>query len=452
MVMGWMLVSAAWAADLSSDISLARWTLAEQTPAGMRGVQRDTPGAGRVGLGVGYVDTPLARITDTGNREILIAHRQTAEATVRLQLSEGASLSMFLPAVRQWGSSSTTEPPTPQALGDPGVDLQLRALDEENATFSVWAGIRPPMGTRNAWAGEGSSRLSLGGIARLSTAQLRWTVDAAMTVRPGTPDLNDVVPGSEAHLNVGGWAPLPGERVALTAAVLARLTGSSVWLQQAPLPVEALGGAQLSMPSGVRLDLTAGKGLTAGVGTSAFRFMLGASWGWGGTPEAPSPTPTPAVTQPAPAQATAEPIIVLVDQGVRLTPDRLVLEDEDVFFERGSATLLPKAGEAIRLVADTLAAHPEIASMVVEGHASAEGAQDANLLLSEQRARAVYGALVSAGVSPKRLSYRGMGEQEADPLDPERARRVTFFVTYRPDEPEAPAPVLSPDFFEEDAP
>lgn len=443
------------AADLSSDIELTRWTLAEHTPVGMRGVQRGAPGSGRLGLGAGYADTPLSLITDTGNREILIAHRQTAEAAARLQLSEGASINLFLPAMRQWGSSSTAEPPTPAALGDPGLDLQLRALDEERVIFSVWAGIRAPLGTREAWAGEGSSRLSAGLLARISTEPVLWTIDAGMTARPGTPDLNDVVPGSEAHLNLGAWAPLPVEHLALTAAVLSRFTGASTWLQQAPVPVEALAGAQLSLPAGLRLDLSIGHGLTAGVGTSAFRMMAGASWGWAGTPTNAAP-PQVITAPPAPPPPTApapEPIIVLVDRGVRLTADRLVLEDTSVFFARGSAALLPHTDDAIALLAETLAIHPEIASMVIEGHASAEGAQETNQRLSEQRAQAVYRALVSAGVSAKQLSYRGMGEQEADPLDPEQARRVTFFITYHPQQP-APAaePMLSPELFEEDVP
>ena len=48
--------------------------------------------------------------------------------------------------------------------------------------------------------------------------------------------------------------------------------------------------------------------------------------------------------------------------------------------------------------------------MLIEGHASEEGDFSTNFDLSNQRARAVFRAVVQAGVHPYRLSYRGMGE------------------------------------------
>jgi len=55
---------------------------------------------------------------------------------------------------------------------------------------------------------------------------------------------------------------------------------------------------------------------------------------------------------------------------------------------------------------------PELANFrfVVEGHASAEGADYANFLLSQRRANAIFGFLTSRGVSSQRLLSVGHGE------------------------------------------
>ncbi|MDF1861305.1 MAG: OmpA family protein [Verrucomicrobiales bacterium] len=50
---------------------------------------------------------------------------------------------------------------------------------------------------------------------------------------------------------------------------------------------------------------------------------------------------------------------------------------------------------------------------VVEGHASADGSDYANLVLSQKRANAIYDFLISRGVSPQRLLAVGHGEHHA---------------------------------------
>ena len=52
----------------------------------------------------------------------------------------------------------------------------------------------------------------------------------------------------------------------------------------------------------------------------------------------------------------------------------------------------------------------QIGHLVIEGHASEEGSYGYNYDLSNLRARAIYRALVEAGVHPDRLSHRGYGE------------------------------------------
>src|SRR6185295_5328001 len=79
--------------------------------------------------------------------------------------------------------------------------------------------------------------------------------------------------------------------------------------------------------------------------------------------------------------------------------------------------------------------HPEIGHVVIEGHASEEGSYEYNYNLSNLRARSIYEELVKAGVHPKRMSTRGMGEVEPVALGSEEERlalnrRVDFHIVY----------------------
>ncbi len=84
------------------------------------------------------------------------------------------------------------------------------------------------------------------------------------------------------------------------------------------------------------------------------------------------------------------------------------------------------------LAAD-LAMCPE-ASVHVEGHTDADGAEDLNLALSVSRAEAVVNALIERGVGIERLYAEGYGESE--PIAPNdtkegkaQNRRIAFTIT-----------------------
>jgi hypothetical protein len=84
-------------------------------------------------------------------------------------------------------------------------------------------------------------------------------------------------------------------------------------------------------------------------------------------------------------------------------------------------------------VASLINADVQIGHIVIEGHASAEGSHDYNYDLSNLRARAIFKALVKAGVHPDRLSHRGYGESlPQNTGDSEEAlaknRRVEFHI------------------------
>lgn len=81
----------------------------------------------------------------------------------------------------------------------------------------------------------------------------------------------------------------------------------------------------------------------------------------------------------------------------------------NIFFETGSALLKDISNREIERLATTLQNKEDI-KIRITGHTDNVGDAAANQKLSENRAKAVYDALVSLGVSPTRLSYAGLGE------------------------------------------
>ncbi len=98
---------------------------------------------------------------------------------------------------------------------------------------------------------------------------------------------------------------------------------------------------------------------------------------------APAPAPAPQAQAPAPTPA----------ERPRALP---------IFFEPWSADVGPQARASLAELAELLKPHPT-ARLVVVGYASPRGSGEANMLLSQLRARTVYDALVEAGVPAARL-------------------------------------------------
>lgn len=77
-------------------------------------------------------------------------------------------------------------------------------------------------------------------------------------------------------------------------------------------------------------------------------------------------------------------------------------------FDVDQATLRPESMGTLNLVADILKNNPEL-RFDIEGHTDNQGPAARNLALSQQRAEAVRGQLVSMGVAAARLSAKGLG-------------------------------------------
>ncbi len=113
-----------------------------------------------------------------------------------------------------------------------------------------------------------------------------------------------------------------------------------------------------------------------------------------------------------------------------------VMETNKVYFETGLANISRESGLTLdKVMAVAGRCDPDLV-FEVGGHTDSTGAREANISLSEARARAVRDYMVSAGFSPSRLTVIGYGPDEAvqsNDTDDGRAknRRIGFKVRER---------------------
>lgn len=88
---------------------------------------------------------------------------------------------------------------------------------------------------------------------------------------------------------------------------------------------------------------------------------------------------------------------------------RTVISLPGVLFEVGKAELAPMATRRLNTVATALKAYPD-REIVIEGYTDAQGSEETNLALSQQRANAVREYLASQGVPRDQLRSEGRGE------------------------------------------
>jgi outer membrane protein OmpA-like peptidoglycan-associated protein len=83
---------------------------------------------------------------------------------------------------------------------------------------------------------------------------------------------------------------------------------------------------------------------------------------------------------------------------------------QGILFATGKAELRPESRPVLKEIAETLKAHADL-RILVEGHTDNVGASAANLALSEARAAAVKGALVSDfAIDASRITTKGFGD------------------------------------------
>lgn len=95
---------------------------------------------------------------------------------------------------------------------------------------------------------------------------------------------------------------------------------------------------------------------------------------------------------------------------------------KNIFFETDSYTLLDQSRVELSKLLSLLKTNTRI-SIEISGHTDNQGGDEYNMILSENRARAVFNYLVENGISENRLSYVGYGfHKPIDTNDTEKGR------------------------------
>jgi OmpA-OmpF porin, OOP family len=91
--------------------------------------------------------------------------------------------------------------------------------------------------------------------------------------------------------------------------------------------------------------------------------------------------------------------------------DKINFAAKNVFYATGSYKLLAKSNKSLNEVAALLKADPTL-MLDVDGHTDAQGSDESNQTLSENRAKSVVDYLVKQGVDASRLKATGYGESK----------------------------------------
>jgi outer membrane protein OmpA-like peptidoglycan-associated protein len=111
-------------------------------------------------------------------------------------------------------------------------------------------------------------------------------------------------------------------------------------------------------------------------------------------------------------ERAAQELDAIPDANVEIEGDTVVVTFAgEVMFDSGSRNLSPGALSRLDAVAATINRYPD-ADVLVKGHTDAQGAEDVNMRLSEDRAVMVKNHLVVKGVDAHRIQTLGFGESQ----------------------------------------
>ncbi len=444
-----VLACAAWADGSSVDVELQRPSFGAATLPGL-----DHPvGEHRtlvVGLLGQYLRDPLVLLVDGDETGAVVAQRHTSVLGAAYDVSPRIELRGALPLSWQWGSEEDQWAADGMGAGDPSIGARFTTLQRGPWSTAFRADALLPLGARDRYLGEGRPRGSLGLLAALDGDRVGVHLDLGTVLRADVETDSDLVLGHEATVGAAlRYATWPGKQDLYLGAV-----GRWPLLPNPDgfVSSELLVGTRVSPSVSMDLDLGVGRGLTPGYGTTEFRGWVGLRWAFRGV-GAPEPEPELDLvwtepTAPPPELAPVEqPIEWDEGQLAQVLEERIEIR-EPIQFEVDTARILPSSQPVLLAVAGILESTPQILHVVIEGHASAEGAHAYNYHLSIERARSILRALVEAGVHPVRLSCRGMGEVNPVVLGDDEAslavnRRVLFLIAEQLD-PLDPLPPEAP--------
>ncbi len=433
-VLPWLLVGLAQAQGLSIDPELQRPSAGAETLPGLDHPIGEHRRLVLRALGL-YLRDPLVLLVDERETGAVVAQRHTMMLGASYDVSTRLGLRGLLPVSWQWGSEEPLLSADGLGVADPSIGLRFTTLRRGPWSTALRADALLPLGSRERYLGEGQPRSSLGLLAALDGQRLGVHLDAGAILRGRLETDSDLVLSHEATLGAAlRYATWPGRHELFLGSITRWPLLPS---EQGRISSELLMGSRVDVGESLGFDLGVGRGIGSGYGTTEFRAWFGVSHSWRGVGEpAPEPELELAWTEPS----APPPELVPVEEPLRWQEGQLaqvrharIEIREPIQFAVDTARVLPDSRPTLLAVAGILQDNPQIIHVVIEGHASSEGAFAYNYELSNMRARAILQVLVEAGVHPRRLSCRGMGEVDPVALGDDEAslaknRRVLFLI------------------------
>ena len=433
----------------SVDVELLKANFSEGAMPGVESARLSEPGTVRGGLFFQYTKDPLILYAEGSELGAIIANRGTITGGVAWDVAERFGIRATLPIGAQWGTDIPEYTLSGPLRGDLTVGARLGLVDKEAFALALRGDVSIPTGTRIAWYGESRFRGIFGPTMMFSFRDFDLLADTTIIARQPTPTGLDFTLGSELSTNLGArYNVVPG-RASLGVGFLQRNGLDTFLASGAENASEVTTNLMYRPISSLQIDAGAAKGLSQGYGTSAFRVFAGLTWIKPPKGDDPPPSLDLVRVPPPPEQVEVEPVIPEEpvweeEELARIEGERIVIRDP-IEFEFATSNILPASLPTLQYVADLLNENWQIAHLVIEGHASEEGSFVYNYDLSIRRSRAIWEALIRAGVHPDRMSYRGMGEvvprnEGEDEASLAGNRRVEFEIVrqYRPDETPEP--------------
>jgi outer membrane protein OmpA-like peptidoglycan-associated protein len=409
-----------------------------------------------------YSNSPLVLYQFDEEVGSVVNNRFTTFAGVSVDVTRAFTVRASLPLYYQWGSDVPRYAADGFAVGDANVGFHWAAYRKSHVGLGVRLDVALPTARRDFYAGDRLPVFNPAFLLMAEGGRVRFASDLGVNLRVrDNVTTEDLSIGQELVWNAGVRVNAVRERLDVGAAVYSRF-GFSHFFGAGETSGEFLVDLAIKTVPWLWVDVAAGRGFTKGYGTTDFR-------GWVQLrfqkirPEEPEIPDEGFVEGQDPNATGGLKFDVRNLQGVHGGGEDGAPTKEQwaegefakrernqikiryaIQFERSTANLTPESYPTLDYIADMLNHDARIGHVVIEGHASTEGAYDFNYKLSLDRAASIWRRLVEQGVHPSRLSIRGMGEvvplSETGGEDELKAeRRVVFEIVRQYDDVEAEA-------------
>ncbi|MEN0063420.1 MAG: OmpA family protein [Myxococcota bacterium] len=371
----------------------------------------------RAGLVMQYQQAPLTLYDAASNEELgsVVANRFSGIVGASLDIDR-VTFGLIVPTAFNFGNTDTPQYEADGfGLGDVGLTGRVTWLRTTSDRFNLGtrAGIVLPTGRNFAYMSDEALRFSVGQLVAVRAGPLTVATDIGLFTRQRNATDEDFVASTEVTWNSAVRFALPqATRLSVNGQLLARAGLDRFLSGPAENGLELLGGVDFYPSRTTTFGVAAGRGLSAGVGTTDFRLLGNLlvqvperREPYVYNPEPPPPPPPAIDAEVETIKEITDPIIEVDDKGITV-----IRIPEQPKFVVGENIILEESRGIVTAVANLINTEPEVAFVKIVGHASQEGDFDYNYRLAESRARAIYEALLEDGVAEQRLGYSGRGE------------------------------------------